>query len=88
VKRLAGIATTSSAQIRLALSDSFLWLLLLNAVGSGLADFVAGHTILLPFSGLPSRLGKWHLDSVLVLVVYVVVHVTRRRHRLWTSHVR
>jgi cytochrome b561 len=86
VRRLADAANSSSAQVRLALSDSILWLLLLNATGSGLADFATGHTIMLP--GSPSRLGKWHLDSVLVLTVYVITHILRRRSRLRTSHVR
>lgn len=87
LRRLAGAADSSSAQVRLALSDSILWLLLLMAMGSGLADFVTGRTIMLPSSVVPGRLGKWHLDSVVALLVYVVVHVLRRRRRLRTSHV-
>jgi hypothetical protein len=86
LRALTGVASTSTAQLRLALSDSVLFLLLLNAMGSGLADFLTGRTIML--SGLPGRLGKWHLDSALVLVVYVIVHAVRRRGRLRTSHVR
>lgn len=86
MKGLARVASSSSAQVRLAMSDLILWLLLLNATGSGLADFVSGRTIMLP--GPPSRLGKWHLDSVVVLLGYVLVHVLRRRARLRTSHVR
>lgn len=86
VRTLARVASSSSAHVRLAVSDSILWLLLLMATGSGMADFVAGRTIMLP--GPPSRLGKWHLDSVVVLLGYVIVHVLRRRSRLRTSHVR
>ena len=87
LRGMAGVAESSSAQLRLALSDTVLVLLLFNAMVSGLADYVTGRTIMLP-SGLPSRLGKWHLDAVLVLLVYVIVHAVRRRRRLRTSHVR
>jgi hypothetical protein len=88
LKRLAGVGSKSAAQARLALSDTVLSLLLLNALGSGLADYVTGRTIMLPSAAVPGRLDKWHLDSVLALLVYVVVHVVRRRHRLRASHVR
>jgi hypothetical protein len=54
---------------------------------SGVADFIVGHTILLPIPG-PNILQKWHALSVVVLLVYVIVHVVRRRKRLRTSHVR
>lgn len=86
LRRLAGAAGSAPAQVRLALSDTILWLLLLNALGSGLADYVTGRTIMLPFS-VPGRLDKWHLDAALVLVAYGFVHVVRRRHRLRTSQV-
>jgi hypothetical protein len=64
-----------------------LWLLTLNATASGFADFVMGRTIYLPIP-LPAFLQKWHLLSVVVLLVYVVVHVLRRRRRLRRSHIR
>lgn len=72
---------------RMAVSDLILWLLFLNATVSGVADFIVGHTIFLSIP-LPSQLQKWHATSVLVLLVYVIVHVIRRRSRLRTSHVR
>jgi len=64
-----------------------LWILTLNAMVSGVADFMVGHTIFLSIPG-PNILQKWHAMSVLVLLVYVIVHVVRRRKRLWTSHIR
>lgn len=72
---------------RMAVSDSILWLLFLNATVSGVADFIVGHTIFLSIPG-PTILQKWHAMSVLTLLVYVIVHVIRRRARLRTSHVR
>ena len=72
---------------RMAVSDLILWLLFLNATVSGVVDFIAGHTIFLSIPG-PNILQKWHASSVLILLVYVIVHVIRRRARLRTSHVR
>jgi heme exporter protein D len=71
----------------LAESDTTLWILTMNAMVSGVADFVVGHTVFLPIPG-PNILQKWHAMSVLVLLVYVIVHVVRRRKRLRTSHIR
>jgi hypothetical protein len=71
----------------LAVSDVILWLLFLNTTISGIADFIVGHTIFLSLPG-PNILQKWHALAVLVLLVYVIVHVIRRRTRLRTSHVR
>lgn len=75
------------ARTRLAVSDVILWLLFLNTTISGIADFIVGHTIFLSLPG-PNILQKWHALAVLVLLVYVIVHVIRRRTRLRTSHVR
>jgi hypothetical protein len=72
---------------RLAVSDLILWLLFVNVMISGIADFIVGHTIFLSIPG-PNILQKWHAMGVLVLLVYVIVHVIRRRKRLRTSHVR
>jgi hypothetical protein len=85
--RLLGQSNAATRQLRLAVSDTILWLLTLNAMISGFADFVVGHTIFLSIPG-PSILQKWHAMSVLLLLVYVTVHVIRRRARLRTSHVR
>jgi len=74
-------------EVRLAWSDSILMVLTLNAIVSGTVDFVVGHTVSLSIPG-PYILQKWHAMSVLVLLVYVIVHVSRRRKRLRTSRIR
>jgi hypothetical protein len=63
-----------------------LWLLTLNATVSGLVDFVRGHAVYLPIPG-PYIFQRWHEVSALILVVYVIVHVTRRRARLRNSRI-
>jgi hypothetical protein len=84
---LVGRLKATEHQTRLAVSDTILWILVLNAMVSGVADFLVGHTIFLPIPG-PNILQKWHAMSVLVLLVYVIVHVVQRRKRLRTSHIR
>jgi hypothetical protein len=80
--------TSSSSQHPYqAHSDTILWILTLNAVVSGVVDFLMGHMILLPIPG-PFILQKWHALSSLILLAYVIVHVVRRRKRLWSSHIR
>jgi hypothetical protein len=86
-KRLIRITAAMPVQTRIAVSDLILLLLTLNAMASGLADYLAGSTTLLPFGG-PARLLKWHADAVIVLVIYVIVHIIRRRRRLRSSHIR
>ena len=73
--------------LRQAQSDTVLWLLMLNATVSGVADFLTGHTVFLPIPG-PYFFQKWHALSVLALLGYVITHVIRRRNRLRHSHVR
>ncbi len=80
-------AVVAAPRARLARSDLVLWLLTLNAMISGAADFLNGTTIYLPIPG-PIIFQKWHALSVLILLAYVTTHVTRRRRRLRTSHVR
>ena len=80
--RRRGQATSS----RLALSDTVLWLIVANTMVSGVADYVVGHTIFLPVPG-PVVIQKWHGFSAIVLLLYVAVHVVRRRRRLRTSHI-
>ncbi len=87
LSQLFGRRKTMNHWLRLAESDAILWLLTLNAMVSGIADFVVGRTIFLPIPG-PFVLQKWHLMSVVVLLAYVIVHVIRRRKRLRTSHIR
>ncbi|MGC1418646.1 MAG: hypothetical protein WA786_00815 [Acidimicrobiales bacterium] len=87
LSRLVGRGGGSGARSRQAVSDLILWLLFLNATISGVADFIVGHTIFLSIPG-PNILQKWHAISVLALLVYVIVHVTRRRSRLRSSRIR
>ncbi len=67
-------------------SDFVLFLLTLNVMVSGLGDYVVEHTIFLPIPG-PYVLQKWHAMSALILLIYVVTHVVRRRRRLWRSRI-
>jgi hypothetical protein len=85
--RLFGSRSTSETRTRLAVSDAILWLLTLNVMVSGFVDFVVGHTIFLSIPG-PDMFRKWHEMGALVLIVYVIVHVLRRRSRLRTSRIR
>ena len=71
---------------RTGLSDAILWLIVANTMVSGFADYVVGHTIFLPIPG-PNLVQKWHGFSSIVLLVYVAVHVIRRRRRLRSSHI-
>jgi hypothetical protein len=87
ISRLFRRTSSTGLQSRQAASDTILWLLTLNAMVSGVADFVVGHTIFLPIHG-PNIVQKWHAMAILVLLVYVIVHVIRRRGRLRTSHIR
>lgn len=87
VSRFFGGHGSSGHRTRLAVSDTILWILTLNAMVSGFVDFLVGHTIFLSIPG-PSILQKWHAMSVLILLVYVIVHVVRRRGRLRASHIR
>jgi hypothetical protein len=89
VARLWSQCFTSAAPTtrkKMAIADLILWLLLLNVMVSGMADFVVGHTIFLPIPG-PSIVQKWHGFGALVLLVYVTVHVVRRRTRLRRSRI-
>ena len=87
ISRLFDCQSEAAHRSRLAASDTILWILTLNAMVSGVADFIVGHTIFLPIPG-PNILQKWHAISVLALLVYVIVHVVRRRGRLRSSHIR
>jgi len=72
-------------RIRLAVSDLLLLIITLNLLVSGILDWSRGAPIQLP---LPKPFYRWHLDSGLVLVVYLAVHIWRRRKRLWRSTIR
>ena len=75
----------AKAQGRMARSDLILWLLTLNVIASGVADWMKGQTIYLFNQG--TTLFKWHAMSAIIIVIYLIMHVTRRRARLRSSHV-
>jgi hypothetical protein len=75
---------------RLALSDTILELLVVNVLVSGIVDALRHQSTVLPFAptlGLPPGLDQWHKVAGIVLVIYAIVHVTRRRRRLRRSHI-
>jgi hypothetical protein len=72
-------------RIRLAASDVVLFFITANVLVSGIVDWSRGAPTQLP---LPAPLYRWHLDSGIALVIYLIVHVWRRRKRLWRSTIR
>jgi len=82
--RIVG-ARSVERRIRLAVSDLLLLFITVNVLVSGVVDWSRGAPTRLP---LPKPFYRWHLDSGLVLVVYLVVHVWRRKRRLRTSTIR
>ena len=72
-------------ELRLLASDAILSFVTINVVVSGILDWGRGEPLLLP---LPSPFQRWHLTSSAVLVVYLVVHVSRRWKRIRRSTIR
>jgi hypothetical protein len=72
-------------ELRLLASDSILAFITLNVVVSGIIDWGRGNPVSLPF---PRPFDRWHLVSSVVLVVYLVVHVSRRWKRIRRSTIR
>lgn len=83
--RIVGVRTSDGRRIRLAVSDFLLFFFTLNVLVSGVLDWNRGGPTQLPF---PRPFDRWHLDSGLILVVYLAVHVWRRRKRLRRSTIR
>ncbi len=77
--------TSVERRTRLALSDLVLLFITLNLLVSGVVDWNRGAPTQLP---LPAPFYRWHLDSGLALVIYLAVHVWRRRKRLRRSTIR
>jgi hypothetical protein len=76
---------------RLALSDLILLLLTLNVMVSGTVDWLVGYNTAFPLrtlTGLPVDYIGWHTLSTVVLIVYLVVHLVRRRKHFRISHIR
>ena len=83
--RVVRARTIAERIIRLAVSDLLLLFITVNVLVSGLLDWNRGVPIQLP---LPGPFGRWHAISGLALVVYLAVHVWRRRKRLRRSTIR
>jgi hypothetical protein len=83
--QIVRIRTIAGRRIRLTVSDLLLLFITLNVLVSGVLDWGRGEPIQLP---LPRPFDRWHLDSGLVLVVYLAVHIWRRRKRLRRSTIR
>ena len=83
--RIARARTLVERRIRLPVSDLLLFFITVNVVVSGILDWGRGAPTQVP---LPKPFYRWHLDSGLVLVVYLAVHVWRRRKRLRRSTIR
>jgi hypothetical protein len=83
--QLVRARTFVERRARLAVSDLLLLFITLNVLVSGLVDWSRGQPTQLP---LPIPFDRWHLDSGIVLVVYLTVHVLRRRTRLLRSTIR
>ena len=84
--RMATRARTLAGRgIRLAVSDLLLLFITVNVLVSGVLDWNRGVPIQLP---LPGPFGRWHAISGLALIVYLAVHVWRRRKRLRRSTIR
>jgi hypothetical protein len=87
---LGGPAAWLKRRSRLAWSDLILSFVTLNVLVSGTYDLVTGNQVILhPRSvGIPFRDIGWHVASALVLLVYLCVHVARRRGRIRRSVIR
>jgi hypothetical protein len=73
-------------ELRRLASDGILAFVTVNVVVSGILDWGRGAPLLLPL--LPPPFDRWHLLSSAVLVVYLVIHVSRRWRRLRRSTIR
>ncbi len=83
--RLVRTQTFGARITRLAVSDLLLFFIGVNMLVSGIIDWDRGQPTQLP---LPVPFDRWHLDSGLVLAIYLLVHTWRRRKRLWRSTIR
>ena len=84
--RLWGFRRRVGRELRLLASDTILAFVTVNVVVSGILDWNRGAPLLLPV--LPLPFDRWHLLSSVVLVVYLVVHISRRWRRLRRSTIR
>jgi hypothetical protein len=87
VANLGRASTWFRRRGRLAWSDVVLALLTLIVLVSGTYDLLSGNQVILHPRGvgIPFRDIGWHVLSALVLLVFLCVHVARRRGRLRRS---
>jgi len=90
VRTLSGDIARPSAwrrrQGRLAVSGAVLAFLALNVVVSGIVDWASPRPVMVGLPGMAPL--NWHTTTGLLLAVYLVVHVVRRRARLRHSRIR
>jgi hypothetical protein len=84
--RLWGFRRRVARELRLLASDAILAFVTISVVVSGILDWNRGAPLLLP--GLPRPFDRWHLLSSAVLVVYLIIHVSRRWKHLRQSTIR
>jgi hypothetical protein len=84
--RLWGSRRRVARELRLLASDGILAFVTINVVVSGILDWNRGFPLALPL--LPRPFDRWHLLSSVTLIVYLAVHVPRRRKRLRRSTIR
>ena len=84
--RLWGFRRRVARELRLLASDAILAFVTVNVVVSGILDWNRGAPLLLPV--LPRPFDRWHLLSSVVLVVYLIIHVSRRWKHLRRSTIR
>jgi len=84
--QVQGLRRRIARELRLLASDAALAFITANVVVSGLLDWNQGSPLLLPV--LPPPLDRWHALSSVALIVYLIVHVSRRWRRLRRSTIR
>jgi hypothetical protein len=84
--RLRGFRRHVARELRLLASDAILAFITASVVVSGLLDWNQGSPLLLPV--LPPPFDRWHLLSSVALIVYLIIHVSRRWRRLRRSTIR
>ena len=84
--RLWGFRRHVARELRLLASEAILAFITASVVASGLLDWNRGSPLLLPV--LPPPFDRWHLLSSVALIVYLIIHVSRRWRRLRRSTIR
>jgi hypothetical protein len=84
--RFRGLRRRVARELRLLASDAVLVFITASVVVSGFLDWNQGSPLLLPV--LPPPFARWHLLSSVALIVYLIIHVSRRWRRLRRSTIR